>query len=114
MCVIIFYVLELGLLLAFREAFWQDDLNGFVAIHVILIFVIVADMLISPLKCYYEEGLLINDLSLILRKYLKVDFWIDVLGLISVVVPLATGSLGLNLMKLVWLAKIRAASRINV
>lgn len=111
---IIFYVLELGLLLAFQEAFWQDEMKDFVAVHVIFILVIVADMLISPLKCYYEEGLLIKDISLILSKYVRVDLWIDLLGLIAVTVPLATGLLWLNLLKLVWLAKIRAASRINV
>jgi hypothetical protein len=74
----------------------------------------VADILISPLKCYYEEGLLIKDTSLILRRYLRGEFWIDILGLLAVVIPLATGLLLVNLLKLVWLAKIWAASRINL
>jgi hypothetical protein len=67
--IILYYMLELGLLLAFKEAFWQDELNH-VAVFSIFIIILAADILISPLKAYYDEGLLILDVAVIFRKYM--------------------------------------------
>lgn len=65
-----FYILELGLLIGFKEAFWQDQLNHFLAMHIIFITILIIDILLSPLKSYYDEGVLITDITTIYYKYM--------------------------------------------
>jgi hypothetical protein len=102
------------MLLGFKEIFWQDELDNYLATHIIFIFILTADILLSPLKAYYDEGLLITDVGTIYRKYMSFEARIDILGLLSIILPIAEGSLEANWVKIVWLLKIYTASQINI
>lgn len=54
---------------AFGNSFWQDELHNYTVAHVIFIFVLTADIILSPLKSYYDEGILIIDIRSIFFKY---------------------------------------------
>jgi FtsH-binding integral membrane protein len=62
----------LGFLLGFGATFWIDELSYLFGLHIAFIFIFFLDIILSPLKAYYDEGLLIKDVSIILRKYAKV------------------------------------------
>lgn len=79
------------MLLGFGQEFWSDELNNFLVAHIFFIIVLTTDILISPLKSYYDEGLLITDIPTIFRKYFALEFWIDAIGITVIIFPLATG-----------------------
>jgi hypothetical protein len=41
-------------------------------LQIFFVIVLLTDIAISPLKTYYDEGLLINEIPQILGKYLKI------------------------------------------
>lgn len=67
----------------------------------------------APCKAFYQDGLLITDSVAILRRYISFEGPLDLLTIISVIIPLATGSLGANWMKIIWVLKFYTVSRIN-
>ena len=111
--VIAFYFLEIGLLIAFPNRFWQHDLNHLMPLQVCFILILAADVLISPLKAYYDCGLLITNPHLTLRRYTRACIWIDLAGIVVVIVPLATGNLNANYGKALWFLKVYTAFLIN-
>lgn len=38
--------------------------------YIIFIIILICDILLSPLKCYYDEGVLITDVTTIYHKYM--------------------------------------------
>jgi hypothetical protein len=71
------------------------------------------DSLLAPTKAYYRDGLLITDTANILRRYLSFEGPVDLLAIISLIIPLATGSLASNWIKIVWVLKFYTVGRIN-
>lgn len=69
--IVLFYILEMGFLLAFGEQFWRDELSILKGFHILFTLMLVADVFVAPLKAYYEDGFLIIDVYTILRRYLS-------------------------------------------
>jgi hypothetical protein len=68
--IVIFYILEMGLLIGFKEEFWSAEMSSILGFHVLFIIMLTVDIAISPWKAYYKEGLLVTDVAVILRKYI--------------------------------------------
>ena len=64
--VILFYIMEMGLLLCFGNAFWQDDQKALLGVHVTMVLILVVDALLAPSKAFFQEGLLVTDTKAIL------------------------------------------------
>jgi len=111
--VILFYIMEMGLLLCFGNAFWQDDQKALLGVHVTMVLILLVDALLAPSKAFFQEGLLVTDTKAILQRYLSFEGPADLLAIISVVIPLASGSLQSNWVKLVWVLKFYSVGRIN-
>jgi hypothetical protein len=74
---------------------------------------LIIDVLISPLKAFYRDGLLIKDVMSISKAYVVRDFWIDVLAIFAVMMPLVIRSVLSNILKVVWFTKMGTIKRIN-
>lgn len=74
---------------------------------------LIIDVLISPLKAFYRDGLLIKDVLSISKSYVQKDLWIDLLAIFAVLMPLLIRFLLSNILKIVWFAKMGAIKRIN-
>ena len=87
LCIIIFYLLEFPLIVGFGEVVWKDVAYTLLPLMIINYLILIADILITPLKMCYKEGQLIKDRKVLLKDYLKMNFWIDIIGLLSIVIP---------------------------
>jgi hypothetical protein len=74
---------------------------------------LIIDVLISPLKAFYRDGLLIKDVLSISKAYVEKDLWIDILAIFAVLMPLFIRFLLSNILKIVWFAKMGTIKRIN-
>jgi hypothetical protein len=108
-----YYVLEIGLLIAFGSVFWQDEMEYVWWLQVLWLGILLLDMMISPIKAYYSEGLLIKDVSLILNHYLKAELYFDIVGILVIALPMAIGNVNANWVKLLWLVKLYSMDKIN-
>lgn len=111
---VIFYIMEMGFLMGFGESFWEDELNTILSIHIIIIICLCFDVLLSPCKAFYQDGLLIKDSVAILRRYISFEGPLDFLTIISIIIPLATQDLSTNWIKIIWILKLYTVSRINI
>lgn len=111
--IVLFYILEMGFLLGFGEAFWRDELSIILGFHLLFILMLVLDALLAPVKAYYADGLLVMEVKTILREYLRVEGPIDLLAILSIIIPLASGRLDANWVKVVWVLKFYTVGRIN-
>ena len=74
---------------------------------------LIIDVLISPLKAFYRDGLLIKDVLSISKSYVQKDFWIDILAIFAVLMPVLIKFLLANILKIIWFAKLGTIKRIN-
>ncbi len=86
--IIIYYEFEIGLLLAYGENVWKDELQLLEGVNITFITLLIIDVLLMPLKAYYEMGLLITSTKTIYFNYIKLPLWIDLLGIFSICLPL--------------------------
>jgi|JI7StandDraft_1071085.scaffolds.fasta_scaffold251942_1 hypothetical protein len=63
-------------------------------------------MFLSNIKAYYSHGLLVTHPRLIVKRYLKLRFYIDILAIISIMVPFISGKYALNWIKALFLLKL--------
>lgn len=89
-------------------------MNNILGVHVLFVMMLLLDILISPIKAHYKEGLLVTDISVILRGYLDFEVFIDVSAWLAVIIPLLVDRVDSNWLKMVWLVKFYTVSRINV
>lgn len=89
-------------------------MNNILGIHLLFVLMLLLDMLISPLKAHYKEGLLVTDISVILRSYLNFEVFIDISAWLAIIIPLLVDRLDSNWLKMFWLVKFYTVSRINV
>lgn len=107
MVIIIFYLLEIPLILGFGEVVWKDISYHLLPLLIFFYFVLAVDILITPLKTCYKEGLLIKDRKVLVKEYLRVNFWIDIVGLISILIPLIfRDNYMVNIMKIFFIPKV--------
>jgi hypothetical protein len=110
---VVFYIMEIGFLMGFGEIFWQDELDTAIPVHIIIIVFLCLDVFLAPCKAFYQDGLLITDSVAILRRYLSFEGPLDLLAIISIIIPIASGSLPANWIKIVWVFKFYTVGRIN-
>ena len=86
-----------------------------IPVQVLWVLVLIADVLISPLKAYYSEGLLIKDVGLIFKEYTRRAIYVDLTGIIIILVPLAVGwvNIYVNWLKILWFIKLYTIDKIN-
>lgn len=113
MFVLLYYIFQIGLLWGYGEAVWIDELAVFSALNCIFIVILIADCFLCNIKAYYSHGLLVTHPRLIVKRYLKVRFYIDVLAIISVALPFISGKFALNWVKALFLLKFYSVYQID-
>lgn len=88
MLVIIVYLMEFPLILGFGEIVWKDLSTYMLPLMVIFYVILLVDVFLTPLKMEYRDGLLIKDTRILVKDYLRRNFWIDIIALISILVPM--------------------------
>ena len=51
--IIIYFIIELGLLFAFGQVFWSDEMSVLTGLQIFFVIVLAIDIVISPLKEFY-------------------------------------------------------------
>ena len=111
--IINFYILELGLLVGWGDRFWHDEVNVLLGLNIAFLAVFLIDIFLSPLKAYYENGVLIQNRNIIFRHYVRLSLWIDLLGFIGVLIPYTTLELITNWFKVLFIGKIYNAYQLD-
>lgn len=113
--VIIYYYVEMGLVLTYGEQVWQAELSSplFTTFGGLTVIILCADIYLMLNKGYFTEGILIMDRKRILTNFLKRHFLIDVPSIIIVFLCLVTQSYGLNYAKLYLILKLNTLNRID-
>lgn len=106
MTIILYYLFEIGLLLGYGVAVWDDILRYLIPVNIIFIICLVIDCFLSLFKAFYSKGLLIKNHRLIAKKYISRRLLIDIIAIISVTVPFATNIYALNWIKLLFIPKM--------
>lgn len=75
--------------------------------------ILILDVLLSNIKAYYSHGLLVTHPRLIVKRYLKLRFYVDVVAIISVMIPFISGSYVLNWIKILFLSKLYSVYEID-
>ena len=71
-------------------------------LQILFVLVLLGNTAVSPLKAFYEKGMLIKDVSLILKRYLKLSVYLDVIAILAIVIPLAIQNVNSNWIKILW------------
>lgn len=111
--IINFYLIEIGFLIGFGDVYWQDELKYFYVGNIFFLLFFLVDLVISPLKSYYSNGILIDKRVVIFKRYMRSCLWIDLCGLIGVVIPYIGRNVALNYFKLLFLGKLYNAYEID-
>lgn len=106
MFIMLYYIFEIGLLWGYGEVVWLDELAVLYSLNCIFIVVLVIDCFLSNIKAYYSHGLLVTHPRLIVKRYLRFRFYIDVLAIISIAIPFISGKFALNWIKALFLLKL--------
>lgn len=110
---VIFYLLEIGLLLAFGQDFWEDELQYLIVINVIFFVLFACDILLCPLKSYYHNGIMIVNRGAIFKRYVRWRIYTDSLALLGLVIPYLGKLSTLNVFKVFFFLKIPSALTID-
>lgn len=80
-----------------------------------MIFVVffILDILISPLKAYYQNGILVTSRVAILKRYYQLYLWLDLIALVSIIAPYVSLSLSTNYFKLLFASKLLTAYELD-
>ena len=111
--IINFYILELGLIVGWGDRFWRDELRWVLGLNIAFLVVFLVDIFLSPLKAYYENGVLIQNREVIFHRYVRLSLWIDLLGFIGVLVPYLSQSLVSNWFKILFVGKLYTAFELD-
>lgn len=84
---------------------WIDELGALYAVNSIFIAALIADCILSNFKAYYSHGLLVTHHRLIVKRYLRVRFYLDILAIVSIIVPVVSGKFALNWIKALFFLK---------
>jgi len=104
--IIIFYLIEIGLIVGFGEIFWQDELKYFYEGNIFFIVFFLMDILLSPLKAFYSNGIMIISRVVIFKRYSRFYLWLDLVAFLSVLAPYVSLSFKTNYFKLLFFVKL--------
>lgn len=113
MGILLYYIFEIGLLWGYGQAVWVDQLAVLYALNCIFILILIADIFLCNLKAYYSHGLLVVHPRLIVKRYLKLRFYIDVIAVISIMIPFISGKFALNWIKALFFLKLYSVYEID-
>lgn len=114
MLVIIIYLMEFPLILGFGEIVWQDISTYLMPLMIVFYVILMIDIFLTPLKMEYREGLLIKDTRILVKEYLRRNFWIDIIGLLSLLIPMIFRQYyAVNLLKIFFLPKVLILNRLD-
>lgn len=87
---------------------WQAELNAWWSylFNFFAFLVLIADIVVSLNRGYYNQGILVLDRKKIYHHYLRYHSWIDILGLIVVMMCFFSGNFTLNYFKVLFLLKL--------
>jgi hypothetical protein len=71
----------------FGSTVWDEELEYLMPLNVFFILFLALDILLVPLKAYYEWGFLITNKTDIFNAYMRIRFWLDLLSLFSIALP---------------------------
>ena len=111
--IILYYLFEIGLLIGYGPAVWDDQLRLMYGTNIFFLLLLFVDLLISPLKAIFLYGHLIVNHSIIIKTYLYYDLWVDLISLISVVIPYLYGDYIFNYTKLFFVIKMNSLYKIE-
>lgn len=106
MIILLYYIFEIGLLWGYGEAVWIDELAVFYSLNAAFIIILLIDCFLSNFKAYYSHGLLVIHPRLIVKRYLRVRFYLDIIAIISIAIPFAQQVFALNWIKALFLLKV--------
>ena len=107
--IILFYIFEVGLLMGYGIQVWRDELKYLFIVNIIFIILLILDCVVNSFKSFYKHGLLITNRRLIIKRYLIPWFWLDILAIISICLPVFTENFTFNWIKIIFLIKLRTA-----
>jgi hypothetical protein len=106
MIVCIYYMLfEAGFVIFFGPGDWQET-SLVLPSYYIIAALLAADILLCQFKGFYERGQLVRNHKVLLRKYWRFTGWVDIIFLLSVILPPTTQIFWLNYLKIVTLLKL--------
>ena len=111
--VILFYLYEIGFLIGFGEEYWRAEVRYFYFGNVFFVAFFLADIVISPLKAYYEHGILVENRVIIFKRYIRLYLWLDLLSLLGVLMPLLDSRVVFNFFKFLFLFKLTTAYQLD-
>ena len=104
--IVLYYSFEIGLLWGYGENVWKDELAYLYVVNFIFVVVLTVDCFLSTLKAYYSHGQLVTHPRLIVKRYIRVRLWLDILAIISILVPISSQLYALNWVKIFFLPKL--------
>lgn len=106
--------MEFPLILGFGEIVWQDISTYLMPLMIVFYVILMIDIFLTPLKMEYREGLLIKDTRILVKEYLRRNFWIDIIGLLSLLIPMIFRQYyAVNLLKIFFLPKVLILNRLD-
>lgn len=114
MMVIIIYLMEFPLIIGYGEIVWKDISTSLMPLMIIFYVILIIDIFLTPLKMEYREGLLIKDTRILVKDYLRRNFWIDIIGLLCLLIPMIFKKYyAVNLLKIFFLPKILILNQLD-
>lgn len=104
-----FYLFETGMLVGWGDTYWQDELRYFYYGNIFFILFFLADMMICPLKAYYQNGILVQNRVSIFKRYYRLYLWFDLLAFLGVLIPYVALDAASNYFKILFAFKLVTA-----
>lgn len=82
-------------------------------INFLFIIILIGDCILSNMKAFYSHGQLVTHPRLIVKRYLKVRVWIDLIAIASLCIPIISQDYVLNWVKVFFLLKIYSLYEID-
>lgn len=74
--------------------------------YYIVATLLLADLILSNFKGFFRKGYLVKNHKIILRRYWRFKGWVDIIFIISIILPVATRIYEFNYLKLILLLKL--------
>lgn len=106
--------MEFPLIIGYGEIVWKDISTSLMPLMIIFYVILIIDIFLTPLKMEYREGLLIKDTRILVKDYLRRNFWIDIIGLLCLLIPMIFKKYyAVNLLKIFFLPKILILNQLD-
>lgn len=113
--VVVYYYIEMGLVLTYGEQVWQAELSSVPAVvfDYLTVVILCVDVYLMLNKGYFTEGILIMDRKRILTNFLKRHFIIDIPSIFIVFLCIVTQNYWINYAKIYLVLKLYTLNQID-